>query len=105
MIRVLLIAAAGLALSACNQKKEERAGAAGEVLEGTVSDAMIATDQIRSEAPLAPRASSSSGDKGKKAGGAKASPAAASDEPPGAEVTSPPGATAAPSSSESPPSE
>ena len=104
MIRVLLIAAAGLALSACNQKKEERAGAAGEVLEGTVSDAMIATDQVRSEAPLAPRASSS-GDKGKKAGGAKASPAAASDEPPEAEVTSPPGASAAPNSSTSPPSE
>ena len=44
------------ALSGCDKGKEERAQAAGEILEGTASDAMLRTDLIRSEAPLAPRA-------------------------------------------------
>ena len=56
--------AAGLAfaaLSGCDQGKDERTQAAGEILEGTVSDAMIKTDEIRSEAPLAPRKAGSTG--------------------------------------------
>ena len=56
--------AAGLALAAlsgCDRGKDERTQAAGEILEGTVSDAMIKTDQIRSEAPLAPRKAGTAG--------------------------------------------
>lgn len=45
------------ALSACNQsKKAEGAGtAAGEILPGSTSDAMIPLDSVRSQAPLAPK--------------------------------------------------
>jgi hypothetical protein len=60
--RALLVATLGLAtLAGCDRGKEERAQAAGEILEGTVSDAMIQTDQIRSEAPLAPRKAGNGG--------------------------------------------
>ena len=41
-------------LAGCDRQAAEGTKATGEVLEGTVSDAMIATEQIRSEPPLAP---------------------------------------------------
>jgi hypothetical protein len=49
-----------LALAACEQQAadapaEQGGAASGEVLEGSVSDAMIPLDQLKSEAPLAPR--------------------------------------------------
>ena len=44
-----------LIVAGCERKAEERSKASGEVLEGTISDAMIATDAVRSEPPLAPR--------------------------------------------------
>ena len=40
-------------LAACNRQAGERRQAAGEILEGSVSDAMIHTDQVRSEGPYA----------------------------------------------------
>lgn len=45
------------ALTGCNQsKKAEGAGtAAGEILPGSTSDAMIPLDSVRSQAPLAPK--------------------------------------------------
>ncbi|MDP3907720.1 hypothetical protein [Novosphingobium sp.] len=45
------------ALTGCNQsKKAEGAGtAAGEILPGSASDAMIPLDSVRSQAPLAPK--------------------------------------------------
>ena len=45
------------ALTGCNQSnKAEGAGtAAGEVLPGSASDAMIPLDSVRSQAPLAPK--------------------------------------------------
>lgn len=56
------------AITGCGKGKEERAQAAGEILEGTASDAMLKTDLIRSEAPLAPRKAGG----GDKAGDTKA---------------------------------
>lgn len=46
-----------LVLSACGAEKKEptKGTAAGEVLEASVSDAMLPIDQVRSQAPLAPR--------------------------------------------------
>ena len=46
-----------LALPGCGgEKKEPTQGTAGgEVLEASVSDAMLPIDQVRSQAPLAPR--------------------------------------------------
>ena len=65
---VAALALACLILAGCERKAAEGTKATGEVLEGTISDAMIATDSIRSEPPLAPRtakASDAKGDKGK----------------------------------------
>jgi hypothetical protein len=54
--RPLLAIAIALALplAGCGRKaQQEEAPASGRVLEGTVSDAMIHTDQLRSEGPYA----------------------------------------------------
>ncbi len=54
-VPVLTIAA--LALAGCNQEKNaaDTRGAAGEVLPGSASDAMLPLDTVRSQPPLAPR--------------------------------------------------
>lgn len=39
-------------LAACDREPAEEGAATGEVLEGTVSDAMLPLDRVRSEAPL-----------------------------------------------------
>ena len=39
-------------LAACDRERAEEGAATGEVLEGTVSDAMLPLDRVRSEAPL-----------------------------------------------------
>ena len=69
--RPLLAAALLVALGACDRKAEERAGAAGEILEGSVSDAMIPVDQLKTEPPLAPR---KTGSADKSAGGKSGAP-------------------------------
>ena len=56
-----------LVVAGCDRKAEERSKAAGEVLEGTISDAMIAPDRVRTEPPIAPRKAQSPADKGGKA--------------------------------------
>jgi hypothetical protein len=66
--RPLLTVAMALALplTGCGRKaQQEEAPASGRVLEGTVSDAMIHTDQLRSEAPYAAPTSAASGEKTK----------------------------------------
>lgn len=59
MTRHALLAAICLALAACEEKAaapvDEGAGASGEVLAGSISDAMIPLEQLNSQAPLAPR--------------------------------------------------
>ena len=80
------LAAAALAcaiLSGCGHKAAEGTKATGEVLEGTVSDAMIATDQVHSEAPLAPHSANTAdpaSDKLKKKLDGKAAKSAAKPE-------------------------
>ena len=64
----LLCAALLLTLGACKQEPAKKAAqgagtAAGEVLPGSVSDAMIPVDTLRSQPPLAPK-----GEGGDKAG-------------------------------------
>lgn len=55
----LLLLAVGLVLGACDQQgaapAEQGGAASGEVLPGSVSDAMIPLEQLESQAPLAPR--------------------------------------------------
>ena len=51
--RIIAVLFAVLSLAACNKPGNERRQAAGEILEGSVSDAMIHTDQVRSEGPYA----------------------------------------------------
>lgn len=67
-LTIPLMAATALLLSACSSEDEgtartsEQGGkAAGEVLGGTISDDMIALEQLRSQAPLAPRQASEGG--------------------------------------------
>ena len=58
MTRALLLALP-LALAACEQQAatpaEQGGAASGEVLPGSISDAMIPLEQLDSQAPLAPR--------------------------------------------------
>lgn len=65
MTRTLLLSLCLLA-AACNDQAaapaQEGGAAAGEVLEGSISDAMIPLEQLASEAPLAPRQSAPAGD-------------------------------------------
>ncbi|MBI1404459.1 MAG: hypothetical protein GC147_14790 [Porphyrobacter sp.] len=69
MKRVVLLAplfAGVLGLAACEDKPaappaEQGGEAAGEVLGGSISDAMIPLEQLESEAPLLPRQSATSG--------------------------------------------
>ena len=71
-----------LMLAACGgAKKDEGAGtAAGEILPGSVSDAMLPLDTVRSQAPLAPKVESTG------AADATEASAAASDAAPTAEA-------------------
>lgn len=59
MKRAAFLVALPLILAACEQQAEapaQQGGAAsGEVLAGSISDAMIPLDQLSSQAPLAPR--------------------------------------------------
>jgi hypothetical protein len=45
-----------LALSACGQDKPKESAASGEILPGSVSDAMLPEDRLTSQPPLAPMA-------------------------------------------------
>ncbi len=87
MKKALISALLALAVAACNgaAKKDEGAGkASGEVLPGSASDAMIPLDQVKSQAPLAPKVEG--GDKKK----AEAATEAAVDAQPEDQVDEPP---------------
>ncbi len=94
--RLLLALPALALLAACGGKSTGNDGraASGEVLEGTISDAMVPVDRVRSEPPLEDpeafakaraRAEGAAGD-----GAATEGEGAAEDEQPAAEVTQPP---------------
>lgn len=61
-MRALSICLIALALGACSgDKRDGGAGkAAGEILPGSVSDAMLPVDTVRSQAPLAPKVEAAS---------------------------------------------
>jgi hypothetical protein len=61
--RPFLALAALFALASCGSENEEadRRTAVGEILPGSVSDAMIHYDELRSQPPLAPRTGAPSG--------------------------------------------
>ena len=89
MKKALISALLMLGLAACtgDARKDEGAGkASGEVLPGSVSDAMIPLDQVKSQAPLAPK--SEGGDPKKAAASDKAESAV--DAQPADEVDEPP---------------
>lgn len=92
MIRVIRLAcliALPLALAACGDKEPDKsATAAGEILEGSVSDAMLPIDTVRSQPPLAPKTQAA------KAGGKKAGEEAGEEAPDAA--ASPADSTASP---------
>ncbi len=81
-----------LALAACNGEKTSAAAgsAGGEILPGSVSDAMLPVDSVRSQPPLAPKGNDEGDKDGKKDGkkpgkpqpSAKAAEPAAPPEPP-----------------------
>ncbi len=59
-IPLLLTVLSAAALAACSDKTaDDNRTAQGQVLEGSVSDAMLPMDTVRSQAPLAPRAAPS----------------------------------------------
>jgi hypothetical protein len=59
MTRLMAAALLALLLSACGWGESKKTGGAGtaqgEVLPGSVSDAMIPLDSVKSQAPLAPK--------------------------------------------------
>lgn len=100
-IPVCLALALLVALPGCSGEKKQpvKGMAAGEVLQGSVSDAMLPIDQVRSQAPLAPR---TEGDGSKRGGGDAGDKAddgnapsgdAPADQAAGAASTAPPAAT------------
>lgn len=58
---LMLAAAALLALPACSKKPETQAQAGGEILEGSISDAMLPLDTATSQPPLAPKTAPNTG--------------------------------------------
>ena len=96
------VALACLIVGACDKKAAEGNKAAGEVLEGTISDAMIATDQTRSQPPLAPGVEKATDARGEKA---KAKPGDEDSESPEADAAPTPESSPAPKPSTSEPAE
>ncbi len=91
--RLLLCLSPVALLAACGDSPSAEEGAAtGEVLEGTISDAMLPLDRVRSQAPLAPRQQSATpGESEDQADGAEAEggeegEAAPADQPEAVEV-------------------
>jgi hypothetical protein len=77
-LRLALTLLAPLALAACGSgsdtKQKDQRTAAGEILPGSASDAMLPYDTVRSQPPLAPKATAKPGAKGAAADEAEASP-------------------------------
>lgn len=65
-----------IALGGCKKDAPTQAAASGQILPGSISDAMVPEDQLTSQPPLAPQ----TGRPGKAAASADATDAAAADE-------------------------
>jgi hypothetical protein len=100
VLRLALILLTPLVLAACggtpDKKQKDQRTAAGEILPGSASDAMLPYDTVRSQPPLAPRESDKPGAKAGDGGEPTAAdaPATSTDAP--AEVPAEPAAAAAP---------
>ena len=78
--RPFLVLALLALLAACDREPAEEGTATGEVLEGTVSDAMLPLDRVRSEAPLEdPEAFAEAQEKAAAERGGAAAPASEAD--------------------------
>lgn len=83
MMKAIFPVLLALLLTACGSepKKADGAGqASGEVLPGSASDAMIPLDQVRSQAPLAPKAAGSDKKKAETSGADEPTDAAEPEE-------------------------
>ncbi len=78
---IAVLALTLLALSACQQEAKQAKAtggtAAGEILPGSASDAMLPVDTLRSQPPAAPKSEAGPTDKAKAKPGTAAAPAAA----------------------------
>ena len=86
MRKVVTMTCLALALGACKGEEKKAVGgtASGEVLPGSVSDAMLPLDTVKSQAPLAPKAEGSdkaAAKRGKDAAKPAAKPADAPEAP------------------------
>ena len=63
IVRFALMLAVPLALTACggDKKAKDQRTATGEILPGSISDAMLPYDKVRSQPPLAPKESGKPG--------------------------------------------
>jgi hypothetical protein len=97
MIRYAMLLLPALLLSACGGgKTDERDTAAGKILPGSASDAMLQTDRLQSEAPLAaPKVTDNDAEPGEKRGAAPKSDEPDEEDAPEA-VSSPAPTAAAP---------
>lgn len=86
-IALIALALTSAALGGCNRAAEKQEGgkAGGEVLDGSISDAMLPFDTVKSQPPLAPHAEAPGKPKGEADDTASAAtsdtPAAADDAP------------------------
>ena len=97
--RLLLALPALLLLAACggNAPANDSRSASGEVLEGTISDAMLPVDRVRSEPPLedpAAFAEARSAREGAASSGAEDGEESSAEEPPESEGSEAPAAEA-----------
>ena len=90
----LMAGLAGCGETAPPAQPAERGTAAGQVLGGTVSDAMIPLDTVRSVSPVDPTAAAAAAREGAQDGGAASAPAVSAEEPVDSEDTPAPADTA-----------
>lgn len=96
--RCACLIALPLALAACGEKEQpaDKAEAAGEILPGTISDAMLPLDSVRSQPPLVPPKSTAKADAAKDAEDGEMEAEASGDDTTAAGAPETPAATPAP---------
>ena len=86
--RWLIAALAILATAACSGEKTtgDKREAGGEVLPGSISDAMLPVDTVRSQPPLAPHSAAPKDDAGSSTSTPSSEPSATADSPAAADA-------------------
>ena len=94
MRNAIVVGCLALALAACkgDEKKAVGGNASGEILPGSVSDAMLPLDTVTSQAPLAPKAETAEKADTPKPGRPAAGPAPKPSASPADEPDAPPAA-------------